>query len=135
MWRRIVAESFQPLEISASPVPVPEVAIRDLGQSLALPGSAHFPPLIASYPRHGTRLFSREDVRLSEALRSLATHSGDAVTERETGIENERQRIMRDLHDRVHEEGREGDRVNYHRGANVAAYRRLAKAIVAQGII
>lgn len=50
-------------------------------------------------------------------------------------VDAELKGIMRDLHDRVHEEGREGDRVNYHRGANVAAYRRLARAIVAQGII
>ncbi|KUF10590.1 NADP-specific glutamate dehydrogenase [Pseudoponticoccus marisrubri] len=43
--------------------------------------------------------------------------------------------IMRDLHARVAEEGREPGGIDYVRGANVAGYRRLAQAISAQGII
>lgn len=99
MWQHVVTESFEPLVVTEAETPVPHVTIRDHGQALELPGSQHFPSLRAAYPRRGTRLFSREDVRLAEALLSLAIHSGNAIVARETGIEDERQRIMRDLHD------------------------------------
>lgn len=43
--------------------------------------------------------------------------------------------LMQDIHDRVASEGQGGGHIDYARGANVAAYRRLAKAITAQGVI
>lgn len=43
--------------------------------------------------------------------------------------------IMRDIHDRLVEEGRHESGIDYMRAANIAGYRRLADAIVAQGII
>ncbi|SHG79081.1 NADP-specific glutamate dehydrogenase [Marivita hallyeonensis] len=50
-------------------------------------------------------------------------------------VDAELKGIMQDLHGRVADEGRDGGRIDYARGANMAAYRRLADAIVAQGII
>ena len=43
--------------------------------------------------------------------------------------------IMSDIHERVAEEGRGNGTIDYVRGANIAGYRRLADAIVAQGIL
>lgn len=43
--------------------------------------------------------------------------------------------IMRDIHNRAAEEGREGDKINYRRGANIAGYRHVARAISSFGII
>ncbi|MCC1493873.1 NADP-specific glutamate dehydrogenase [Cognatishimia sp. F0-27] len=43
--------------------------------------------------------------------------------------------IMADIHARVSEDGQRSGGVNYARGANVAAYRRLASAITAQGVL
>ncbi len=43
--------------------------------------------------------------------------------------------IMSDIHDRIAEEGREGNRINYRRGANVAGYRKVATAISAFGVV
>ncbi|WP_425038142.1 NADP-specific glutamate dehydrogenase [Primorskyibacter sp. S187A] len=43
--------------------------------------------------------------------------------------------IMADIHARVSEEGRGTGEIDYVRGANLAGYRRLAKAISAQGIL
>lgn len=43
--------------------------------------------------------------------------------------------IIRSIHARVAEQGREAGQINYGRGANVAAYRKLASAIVAQGVL
>ncbi len=43
--------------------------------------------------------------------------------------------LMADIHDRVADEGQGRNGVDYARGANLAGYRRLAKAITAQGVI
>ncbi|MEO0633184.1 MAG: NADP-specific glutamate dehydrogenase [Pseudomonadota bacterium] len=43
--------------------------------------------------------------------------------------------LMRDIHDRVADEGQGDGQIDYARGANVAAYRKLAQAITAQGVI
>ncbi|MBV2358384.1 NADP-specific glutamate dehydrogenase [Thalassococcus sp. CAU 1522] len=43
--------------------------------------------------------------------------------------------IMHSIHAETAGEGRDSDRIDYRRGANVAAYRRLARAITAQGVI
>jgi len=52
-------------------------------------------------------------------------------------IEGELREIMRSIHDRVAEEGRaSGDGApDYHRGANRAAYRRLARAVIEGGAV
>ena len=43
--------------------------------------------------------------------------------------------LMRDIHDRVADEGQADGHIDYARGANVAAYRKLASALTAQGIL
>ncbi|QBF33916.1 NADP-specific glutamate dehydrogenase [Thalassococcus sp. S3] len=43
--------------------------------------------------------------------------------------------IMRHIHAQVAEEGRQGNRVDYGRGANIAAFRKVADAITAMGAI
>ena len=43
--------------------------------------------------------------------------------------------IMSDIHDRIAAEGREGNRINYRRGANIAGYRKVATAISAYGVV
>ena len=43
--------------------------------------------------------------------------------------------LMQDIHDRVVREDQGEGRINYARGANIAAYRRLAQAITSQGVI
>ncbi|WP_147127109.1 NADP-specific glutamate dehydrogenase [Shimia ponticola] len=43
--------------------------------------------------------------------------------------------IMKQIHDRAADEGQSGGKIDYARGANVAAYRKLAQAITAQGVL
>jgi glutamate dehydrogenase (NADP+) len=50
-------------------------------------------------------------------------------------IDADLRRIMADIHARVAAEGREGNRIDYTRGANVAAFRKVADAISAMGAI
>lgn len=50
-------------------------------------------------------------------------------------VDRELKTLMREIHDRVAEEGRDGGKINYARGASLAGYRRLARAISARGIV
>ena len=48
-------------------------------------------------------------------------------------IDRELRTLMRGIHDRIVEEEGAGSRIDYKRGANVVAYRRVAQAIAAMG--
>lgn len=49
-------------------------------------------------------------------------------------IEDELQTIMTDIHDACVKEGSQDGKVNYARGANIAGFRKVADAMVAQGV-
>lgn len=49
-------------------------------------------------------------------------------------LDSELQSIMQHIHQQCVEEGKDSDFIDYARGANIAAFRRLADAMVAQGI-
>ena len=62
--------------------------------------------------------------------------SQNAAFERKTfaRLDDELKAIMTYIHDRCAEEGKEDDRVNYAKGANITAFRQLANAMVGQGV-
>lgn len=105
-WQQLLQQRYQPLwietfETSADQPPVPEVRLLEQGQTLLVRGLQQLPALSLHYPRSGTRLFNSEDVRqlgrLTEQLQQLLNkrHSYDQ------GVESERHRIGRDLHDNI----------------------------------
>lgn len=50
-------------------------------------------------------------------------------------VDEDLKMIMRRVHDTIAEEGRDGGKIGYRRGANIAAYRRVARAITAYGVL
>ncbi len=53
-----------------------------------------------------------------------------------TEVDNRLKAIMRDIHDKCREDGREDDGfVNYVRGANIAGFRKVADALLAYGVV
>ncbi|MEE4189525.1 MAG: NADP-specific glutamate dehydrogenase [Roseobacter sp.] len=50
-------------------------------------------------------------------------------------VDADLRQIMRDIHARCLHEGRDGNRVDYGRGANIAAFRKVADAVTAMGAI
>jgi len=50
-------------------------------------------------------------------------------------VDEELKMIMRRLHDTIADESRDGRKIGYRRGANIAAYRRVAKALTAYGVL
>ncbi|MDR1116601.1 MAG: NADP-specific glutamate dehydrogenase [Tannerella sp.] len=50
-------------------------------------------------------------------------------------VDQKLHRIMRDIHNQCVEHGREGDYVNYVKGANIAGFMKVAKAMMVQGVV
>ncbi len=50
-------------------------------------------------------------------------------------VDERLQNIMRDIHNQCVEYGREGGTVNYVKGANVAGFKKVADAMIAQGVV
>ncbi|MDR0575110.1 MAG: NADP-specific glutamate dehydrogenase [Tannerella sp.] len=50
-------------------------------------------------------------------------------------VDRKLRRIMNDIHRQCVDHGREGDYVNYVKGANIAGFMKVAKAMIAQGIV
>jgi len=50
-------------------------------------------------------------------------------------VDRKLQQIMNDIHDQCVKHGREGDYINYVKGANIAGFMKVAKAMMAQGIV
>jgi len=99
LWRRLLGEAFDPLTIEPLQAPPAAPAIVEDGLALDLPETSYLPALKLRHARRGMRLFAREDRELATALVSLAGHSAQTIANRQRGIDDERQRIMRDLHD------------------------------------
>jgi glutamate dehydrogenase (NADP+) len=49
-------------------------------------------------------------------------------------VDRKLRRIMSDIHDQCVEHGREGEYINYVKGANIAGFMKIAKAMMAQGV-
>lgn len=101
-WIAMLGSTFHPLRAEATANPPGEGArLRAEGEELLLPGFADVPAVALSFAEQGRRLFDRRDVALAEQLAGLVqtTIANRAAYER--GVEEERRRIARDLHDEV----------------------------------
>ncbi len=98
-WQATLRETFQPLQAERRGGAIERSRIADHGQTLcvrALDDDAH---IALSGRNRGSRLFSRSDLELAEAIRQLARHALASRRAQEEGARLERRRIMRDLHD------------------------------------
>lgn len=100
-WQKLLEDTFSPLRIDSLESPIESARLGDNGQSMDVPGLDSQNAIRLNYPFSGHRLFSPDDVSLSQGLWDLAQR---AVTDRrryEDAVINERERIHRDLHDDV----------------------------------
>ncbi|MBN9409314.1 MAG: hypothetical protein J0H69_09210 [Burkholderiales bacterium] len=99
-WRQVLSEQFAPLEVQERPPAAASgVAIAENGLALHLPEPGGGPGLALRLPQSGARLFGRDDAARGEVLWRMVQHVHDAMQRRETDVQAERGRIMRDLHD------------------------------------
>lgn len=104
-WAGLLKQIFNPLHIMVEHGTSKSVAIDGHGLVLQIPGLDHQNLCRLVGNRRGTRLFGQKDVKLAEALLTLS-HAIFAIANRtrevqQKGAADERERIMRDLHDDV----------------------------------
>jgi signal transduction histidine kinase len=101
-WRNMLITVFQPLALEVLERPVVNAELTSNGARLLVPTFGESAPgLSLLYGQHGRRLFSERDRNLAEALGAVASRVSNLKDAEEAGADQERKRIMRDLHDDV----------------------------------
>lgn len=101
LWRALMRQVFQPLALEMVD-DVPEQShLTDNGARLLVPAFGEDGGLSLLYRQNGRKLFSERDQDIAQALSAIAERVSYVRRAREAGANQERQRIMRDLHDDV----------------------------------
>jgi two-component system, NarL family, sensor histidine kinase DevS len=105
-WRALLKELFDPLHAAEDGTrggeqDVNDVELKAQGQELAVPAVASSPALRLTYANSGKRLFTPSDARLVRTLISLMQSANEGRIAYDKGVNRERTRIARDLHDTV----------------------------------
>jgi signal transduction histidine kinase len=100
-WRTLLQRIFTASSAEISGGNLSSAQISEDGMVLLIPGiNDHYH--INLYGKYdSSRLFSRQDIRLSQTLSELAAYTTSLQRAKEQGQKDERNRIMRDLHDDV----------------------------------
>lgn len=100
-WPDILNNIYLPLSVQLHPQSINEVSVSNHGLTIKIPALNTHQHLVLSGKEKGGKLFSNEDV---EFIESALAHARNCITwksNREEGIKQERERIIRDLHDDV----------------------------------
>jgi len=100
-WVGLMQEAFLPASLEVVDSAVQRVSLASDGTRMRVPTFESGKTLEMRLPDRGARLFDDEDVRLAQALFDLATRARAQREAYQMGMEDERRRIMRDLHDDV----------------------------------
>ncbi len=102
-WIAALDTTFSPMHIERTGGSAENVSpiILDEGEKMLVPSIGGLPTLTLSYAAQGRRLFNNQDAALAGELSALIVTTIADRTSYERGVEEERHRIARDLHDEV----------------------------------
>lgn len=101
-WRAMLETVFQPLAVESRDDSVEQPRLASNGARLLVPSfSESARSLGLLYSQRGKRLFTERDRDLAKALNAVASRVCNLREARMAGADEERKRIMRDLHDDV----------------------------------
>jgi len=98
-WRETLLQRLHPLHWEVYPEAISDTALSDNGMHLLIPTLAADQAYQFSGKQRASRLFNSVDVKNVNALLTIARMASSASETRQQAILQERQRIMRDLHD------------------------------------
>jgi signal transduction histidine kinase len=102
LWEGLFQRMYQPLEqITLAQDQGGATQLTEEGLALRVPVCAGIPARLLRYPAQGARLFAPRDRDFAETLVHLMTLAESSRAAQETGAQEERQRIARDMHDDV----------------------------------
>lgn len=102
-WIAVLDTTFSPMHIERTKAAEKHISpvILDEGEQMLVPSIGGLPTLTLSYAAQGRRLFNNQDAALAGELTTLIVTTIADRTSYERGVEEERHRIARDLHDEV----------------------------------
>ena len=100
-WRALLDRVFEPAAIEIHDGPVDAPAIEAEGRALLVPAIVDDSALSLRFARRGRRLFGPVELTTLREILALITAADSARAEYARGVNEERQRIARDLHDDV----------------------------------
>lgn len=100
-WHLFLRRTFRPLDVVITDSQPTYTQVLDNGVRMRVPPLGEGTAYDLVHNQRGTRLFTRKDAHLADTFSALAARTLQAFEAREQGVQGERQRIMRDLHDDV----------------------------------
>ncbi len=101
LWRETLSRLFRPLDLRAETTSLPRAVVDDNGLVLRIPDVGGRGSLRLTGCESGMRLFTEHDQSSAEAMRSVIERLLDYGRAVELGVERERLRVSRDLHDDI----------------------------------
>lgn len=99
-WGDVLQETFHPMHLSRVPA-LEEVRLQDYGGKMLVPSMRGQAAFELCYAENGRRLFLPDDVKIVRSLMEIVRRTEEQLYSYTRGMNEERQRIMRDLHDEV----------------------------------
>jgi len=100
-WQQLLQHLYSPLHLGVAAETPPVPRITHDGTRLSLPGLEASQGLTLAYPDQGRRLFSEQDRRLAGTALDLLRRAVAHHRAYQQGVQQERGRIARDLHDDI----------------------------------
>ena len=100
-WQSLLGKVFEPRVLGRLATGPAQVRIEQAGLRLLVPSAADGGAIALDYADGGARLFSRRDARLAQGLLDLLRQGAGYQSGYWRGVESERDRIARDLHDDI----------------------------------
>jgi len=100
-WESLLRKLFDPLEIKICTSAESGSHLQEEGLALQIPACEKLPSFLMRYAGRGSRLFSTRDAELVTSLSDLLANVMSGRSSYEQGVEEERMRIGRDLHDNI----------------------------------
>lgn len=99
-WHALLENAFRPLSVALCEEARSPQLIKD-GLALAVPGPGGLPGYRLDHAEGGRKLFSPRDVDLAAELTAMLANAMESREAFERGVEEERERIARDIHDNI----------------------------------
>lgn len=100
-WQSLLTRCFDPLHCEGVAINSGPVRLEESGLRLIVPGGKDCNGLALSYAMGGKRLFNLEDQALVSELLDMLDHARGSRDAFQRGVDSERARIARDLHDNI----------------------------------
>ncbi len=100
-WERVLKEIFKPLSFEKRSDQILAPGLEKHGEILLVPDFGGKGTIQLGFADNGVRLFSRADVKLAGEIHKIARQVEERLAAYNLGVDEERERIMCDLHDDI----------------------------------